>query len=171
MKYKKPMKPLIIIGRNADWDAIPKVDAFERWTVSSAYFDHPKETASADKIFQIHRPSAWETDIEDVKAKLVIAWDMPRFEDCERLPVKALLAEFGPVFPSSVNWMLAYALYLGYDNIILEGMDMKHDTEYGAQRDGLFYLLGVAWARGVKVLINPTSGIYMAPVVYGVEAK
>ena len=47
------MKPLIIIGRNADWDAIPKVDAFERWTVSSAYFDHPKETASADKIFQI----------------------------------------------------------------------------------------------------------------------
>ena len=153
------MKPLIIIGRNADWDAIPKVDAFERWTVSSAYFDHPKECESADLIFQIHRPRAWETDIEDIKAKLVIAWDMPRFEYCERLPVKALLAMFGPVFPSSVNWMLAYALYLGYDNIILEGMDMKHDTEYGAQRDGLFYLLGVAWARGIKVLINPTSGI------------
>ena len=165
------MKPLIIIGRAADWEAIPKVDAFERWTVSSAYFDHPVETDSADLIFQIHVPMIWEKGIESIKPRLIIAWDNPGFEDCRRLPVKALLAEFGPVFPSSINWMLAYALYLHYDTIILEGMDMRIGSEYEAQRDGLFYMLGVAWARGVKVLVNPASGIYMPPAIYGVEAK
>ena len=164
------MKPLIIVGRRADWDAIPKVDAFERWTISSAYFDHPVEAASADLIFQIHAPETWAPGTEELRSKLVTAWDYglvkPRI-----LPVKELLAEFGPVFPSSINWMLAYALYLHYDTIIMEGVDMIHESEYGGQRDGLFYMLGVAWARGVKVMVNPASGIYMPPAIYGVEAQ
>jgi hypothetical protein len=164
------MKPLIIIGRRADWDAIPKVDAFERWTVSSAYFDHPKEAAAADLIFQIHAPETWAPGTEELRSKLVTAWDYGKGRPYI-LPVKELLAEFGPVFPSSINWMLAYALHLGYDKIIMEGVDMIHETEYGGQRDGLFYMLGVAWARGVKVMVNPASGIYMPPAIYGVEAQ
>jgi hypothetical protein len=165
------MRPLIIIGRHVNWAGIPKVSGFERWTVSSAYFDNPAEAACADLIFQIHAPKIWEPEISKIKCRLVIAWDVLGYEHCEHLPVKNLLAEFGPVFPSSINWMLAYALYLGYDKIIIEGVDMTHESEYGDQRDSLFYMLGIARARGVKVLVNPASGIYMPPAIYGVEVK
>ena len=164
------MKPLIIIGRKVNWAGNPKVDAFERWTISSVYFDNPEEAACADLIFQIHAPETWAPGTEELNSKLVTAWDFD-YKRPHILPVKALLAEFGPVFPSSINWMLAYALYLGYDKIIMEGVDMIHESEYGGQRDGLFYMLGVAWARGVKVMVNPASGIYMPPAIYGVEVK
>ena len=164
------MKPLIIIGRKVNWAGIPKVDAFERWTVSSAYFDNPEEAACADLIFQIHAPETWAPGTEALNSKLVTAWDF-NYKRPHILPVKALLAEFGPVFPSSINWMLAYALHLGYDKIIMEGVDMINESEYGGQRDGLFYMLGVAWARGVKVLVKQPSGIYMPPAIYGVEVK
>jgi hypothetical protein len=165
--YYSLMRPLSIIGRQIEWDNVDKTR--ELWTVSSAYFDNPVKADVADKIFQIHKPEIWQPGTGKLKSRLVIAYDFPGFDDCERLPIRALLAEFGPVFSSSINWMLAYALFLGYNDIAIEGCDMISDGEYGGQRDGLFFMRGIAFARGIKIKVPEGSGIYMPPVIYGVE--
>lgn len=158
------MKRVAIMGRGVKWEK-GYDDPGEKWLVSSAYFRKP---GPADKIFQLHDRPAWEPELLSVRDKLVLAWHYPMFDFCEMLPHEKLIAEFGPVFSSSISWMLAYALYLGYDEIALYGVDMIADAEYGDQRDYLFYLLGVAAARGVRVETQEYAGIHMVPVTYGV---
>jgi len=165
------MRPLIIIGRCIDWETVDKSPDIERWGISSAWADNPIGTECCDLIFQIHSPDRWEPGIGKIKDRLVIAWDNPGYEDCKRLPVYKLLSEFGPIFPSSINWMLAYALFMDYNDIAIKGVDMVSNGEYGFQRDGLFYMLGIAAGRGVNIKVDKTSGIYMPPMIYGVEAK
>ena len=160
------MKRVAIMGRGVKWEK-GYDDPGEKWLVSSAYFRKP---GPADKIFQLHSKEAWEKDLATVKYKLVLAWHYPLFDFCEMLPHKKLVAEFGPVFSSSISWMLAYALFLGYDEIALYGVDMIVDAEYGDQRDYLFYLLGIAAARGVRVETQEYAGIHMVPVTYGVPS-
>lgn len=163
------MLPLSIIGRGCRWDVGARDESRERWIVSSAYFDNPERAQGCAKIFQLHRPEIWEPGISALKSRLVIAYSSPGFEECERLPTAALLVEFGPIFASSISWMLAYALFLGYNDIEFHGVDMMGNGEYGAQRDYLFFLLGIARARGVTVKTMEYSGINMPPEIYGVE--
>lgn len=158
------MKRVAIIGRGSRWEQ-GYFDPGEKWVVSSAYFRKP---GPADKVFQLHRPDIWERDISSIFDRLVTAWPAPGYDLCERIPAMALIHEFGPVFSSSISWMLAYALFLGYDEIALYGVDMIADDEYGAQRDYLFYLLGVAKARGVKIETREYAGVHFAPEIYGV---
>lgn len=158
------MKRVAIIGRGVRWE-LGYTDPGDKWIVSSAFFRKP---GPADKVFQIHTPDVWEKGIEAFKERLVLAHDAPGFEDCEKLPYKELLDAFGPVFSSSIGWMLAYALYLGYDEIALYGIDMIADHEYGMQRDYLYYLIGWARARGVNVIMQEYAGVYLYPETYAI---
>lgn len=158
------MNKLSIIGRGCRYLAGVRDDSRERWIVSSAYFDNPAECAPCEKVFQLHAPEIWERGLAAIKEKVVTAWGT----EGEILPYRALVSIFGPVFPSSISWMLAYALYLGYDDIELHGVDMMGNTEYAGQRDHLFYLIGVARDRGVKVTMQEYAGVYLAPELYGV---
>jgi hypothetical protein len=160
------MRPLSIIGRGRDF-LIAAEDAIrEKWIVSSAYFKIP--TCGAEKIFQLHRPGSWEPGIDRIRGRLVVAWDAPGYEACERLPVELLIERFGRIFASSISWMLAYALLLGYQDIALCGVDMQAQGEYGPQRDYLFYLMGLAKAQA-NIIIPKTSGLWMPPIAYGIR--
>lgn len=160
------MRPLSIIGKGRDFQIAAKDTTRERWIVSSAYFRIP--TANVDKIFQLHRPQKWEPGIANVRGRLVVAWDAPGFEACERLPVDTLIARFGNIFASSISWMLAYALELGYQDIAVCGVDMETPTEYGRQRDYLFYLMGLAQAQA-RIIVPKGNGIWLPPVAYGLK--
>jgi len=161
------MKPLCIIGKGRGWIEATEDETRDKWIVSSAYFHVP--TVLVDKIFQLHHPLIWEPYLYRIRDRVVIAWDKEGFEDCEHLPVSYLVREFGPVFPSSISWMLAYALTTGYRDITIAGVDMEHRSEYGVQRDYLMYMMGVAVGRGAKVHIPPTNGMFLHPQIYGVE--
>jgi len=162
------MKPLSIIGRGCRYLNGVKDETRERWIVSSAYFDNPEEGKVCEKIFQLHNPTIWESGCKNIKEKLIVAWDKEGFGFCQVLPYKELVKEFGEVFPSSISWMLAYALFLGYDDIELHGVDMMGVSEYAGQRDHLFYLIGVARGRGVKITMQAYAGVYLSKEVYGV---
>ena len=126
------------------------------------------KNADVEKVFQLHRPQKWESGIEKVRGRLVVAWDKAGFEYCERLPAHTLIARYGMIFASSISWMLAYALELGYQDIALCGVDMEAPTEYGPQRDYLFYLMGLARQRA-DITVPRGNGIYLPPIAYGIE--
>jgi hypothetical protein len=123
-----------------------------------------------DKVFNVHaNPATFGERLEAVKEKLVVACDVPGFEECERLPVRELVQTHGPNFSSSVSWMLAYAGALGYTSIGLFGIDMFASDEFHHQRDGLYFLWGQLTARGIKVYAPEQNGVYLKPQLYGIE--
>ena len=65
--------------------------------------------------------------------------------------------------------MMAYALFLHYDRILLYGFNMHTGEEYYEQRDELFYFWGRAEGMGVRVIAAPGSGVEMKRGRYGLK--
>jgi uncharacterized protein YqgQ len=83
-------------------------------------------------------------------------------------PVEDMLKKYGPVFGSTVSWMIALAIEREYTIINLFGLDMATKQEYIDQRDTLFYMIGRAEAVGINVVIPEDSRIYFKDRIYGV---
>lgn len=70
-------------------------------------------------------------------------------------------------YTSTPAEMLALALYEGFEEIHLYGIDMLQAEEWGYQRSGCEYYVGFARGRGIKVYIPQTSALCKANYVYG----
>jgi hypothetical protein len=71
-----------------------------------------------------------------------------------KYPRERIQAEWpGIPFGSQTAWMIALALSEGYDTIGLFGIHYQHDTEYFEQRANAELWVGIAYGRGVKVVI------------------
>lgn len=68
-------------------------------------------------------------------------------------------------FTSSAAYAIALAIYQGYEQIEIYGVEMTSDTEYVRQRDGVTFWLGIAIGRGVKVVTH--SPIFLNNKLYG----
>jgi hypothetical protein len=64
------------------------------------------------------------------------------------------------VFTSSFDYMMALAIYEGVERIRLIGVEMESETEYGYQRPGMGFWLGVAVARRIEVLLPEESKLF-----------
>jgi hypothetical protein len=72
-------------------------------------------------------------------------------------PIREIVEEFGTYFTSSIAWMIALAIRQGAKQIGLWGVDMATDTEYAHQRACCEFMLGVAFGRGIDVLVPDQS--------------
>jgi hypothetical protein len=71
---------------------------------------------------------------------------------------------------SSVSQMLALAIYLGYQEIDVYGVQLSSNTEYYAQMPGWVYMVGVADGLGVN--LNLLSGqVHFEARLYGYEGE
>lgn len=82
----------------------------------------------------------------------------------DELPLGFHAADY---YTSTPAQMLALAIYLGYEEAGLYGVDMLQAEEYFYQRSGCEYYVGFARGRGMKVYIPPTSALCKANYVYG----
>jgi len=65
---------------------------------------------------------------------------------------------------SSASLLVAMAIHEKYDEIYLAGFEMKSGSEYGYQRDGLAYLVGLANGRGIDVILPENTGFLKAKI-------
>ncbi len=72
-------------------------------------------------------------------------------------------------FTSSIAWMMAHAIELGYRKIGLWGVDMAANEEYEAQRAGLHYFALIAAQRGIEVGVPAESDLFRPRFLYGVD--
>lgn len=56
-----------------------------------------------------------------------------------------------PYLASSIAQEIALAIYMGYEEIALFGIDLNTTSEYAWQKPGVEHLLGLAAGRGIKV--------------------
>lgn len=134
----------------------------QRWCVSTVFqnLDFP-----VNRIFQLHKKDVWEDWLDKVKPEVITAIPDLRFKV---YPVQLMLAQYGPVFGSSIAWMIALAIDEGYERINIYGVDMATRIEYVEQRDTFFYMCGRAEALGIEIHIPQDSRTFFKDRIYGV---
>lgn len=65
-------------------------------------------------------------------------------------------------YGSTVDYMLACAIYEGAETIELYGVEMGSTTEYKYQRDTAHFFIGVAIGRGITIKIQPACVLLKA---------
>lgn len=82
--------------------------------------------------------------------------------------IKALGTDY---FTNSISYMIAQAIYEGYDEIALYGVDMAQSEEYAKERPSVEYFVGFARAKGIPVYIPKESDICKCPYYYGFQEQ
>ena len=85
----------------------------------------------------------------------------PEWSTAQRFPIEAVCRHFGvPLgmsFYSSVDYMLALAIYQGAKEIHLFGVDCSDPKREETVRVGIALWIGVAMGRGIRVISRPGS--------------
>lgn len=165
------MKSVIILGMGATMVKC-KYDT-EVWGVNKVY----RMARKLDKLFitdgrkQPDRSDSWNFD--ELNGLNIPIVSLHRFPEIKRLtvyPYTKIIERFDGLgkefFTNSICYMMAYALYKGYEKISLYGIDMATALEYQLERGGIEYWIGRAEGMGVKVentkdsmLCKPAMGI------------
>jgi len=69
-------------------------------------------------------------------------------------------------FNSSVDYSLALAIYQGYEQIDIYGVEMQHQTEYYEQQLGFSFWVAMTAGKGIKVNLYCTNELFIKPL-YG----
>ena len=115
-----------------------------------------------DKLFIVDKITSQEFDFKALEKVKTIVASIPYPEhpewNVEVYPLKEILAYFKTVFFSNaICYMIAYALYHGYERIWLYGIDMMTSTTYIFEKGGVEYWMGIAHALGVPIVNTKES--------------
>jgi hypothetical protein len=149
---------------------------FEVWGINALYLTFPQILDYATRWFQLHRkirePSSDpnESDVlNEHDFPVYMAKKKDEYKNSVAYPKDEIVAEFGSYFNSSVSWMIALAIYEGFKEIYVYGVNMASDEEYRNQRSSCEYFLGIATGRGIKVVIPSGSDLLKTGRLYGFE--
>ena len=179
------MKRVALVGFNSKTMPFHKdaPEDCEIWTLNHAWkYDIPK----IDRLFEIHKPEhrrnsnviTKEHDEWLAREHKFPVYTIPRNKEIPSsvaYPYEQIAQDFcggllagekeQRVFTSTFDYMLALAIYEGFEEIYIYGFAMQGDGEYKYQRDGLAYWLGFANAKGYKVIQHEKSTTFR-PKIY-----
>lgn len=137
----------------------------------------------ADVMFQMHqrwsfsRPDNrshkgywnWLREPHEFPIYMQQAWsDIPA---SVKYPIEDIISKLCPqrkYFTSTIAYMMALALYQGFERIEIYGIEMAKDSEYLYQRDCVTYWVGRAEGLGVQVLFPEKCNLFKG-YLYGYE--
>lgn len=134
--------------------------AWEIWGLNHRF----KYLYRFDKWFDLHNISRYKqcdyyNFLKENEHKLVICSENEeKYPNAIKYPQKEIMEMFGTdCFSNSVSWMIAYAIYLGAEEIGLWGIDLETNSEYEFERPSVFYFIKEAMDRGIKITV-PDNG-------------
>jgi len=174
-----------IVGFAPSWNQAPFADeSYEIWGLNELYKLFQKHPGTrADRWFEIHsRQSPSKNKPEHIGWLKSAPIPIYMWEEYEDIPnsvkfpkddIVKWLEDQGyygaKYFTNSISWMIAYALYEGFEEIAIYGVDMAQDSEYQHQRPSCEYIIGICEGRGVKVTIPADSDLLKTGLLYGFE--
>jgi len=175
---EKPRKKVAIVGSASHWNKAPfHDDSWEIWGLNEMYvMGLPRVT----RWFEIHDINKPNPNVPDHRKRLadftsekkipVYMWQ--HYDDIPQslpYPKDEIVNHFGRYFTNGISWMIAMAIYEGFDVIGIWGVDMAVDTEWEKQRPSCEYFIGWALGKGIEVILPPESDLLFSPFLYGFE--
>ena len=188
-EIKKRTK-VAIVGFTGTREQAPYDDPeFEIWTVNNLYRFVPRQ----DRIFELHTREQIAADlthgvdgktyVEEMAAMKIPVYMQERYPDIPssvKYPLDKMIEEFGiprsnvnhkpdAYFTNSISFMIALAIYEGFKEIHVYGVDLAIGVEYIEQRPSCEYYLGIAKGRGIKLFLPIESDLLKTRFIYGYD--
>ncbi len=151
-------------------------DEFEIWGLNEAHYAYfPR----FDRWFEMHDRNLMEQPwrnadhFEWLKECRLPVYMQSQHDDIPAsvgFPRDQVIEEFGDYFTSTVPYMLALAIYEGFSEIHLYGVDATSRTDYESQKASIEYFIGIARGRGITVYIPDDSNLLKAKRAYGYQS-
>jgi hypothetical protein len=170
-------RKIAIIGtapthRYAPWDD----PSWEIWAHASAW----NLCRRADRWFDLHPEARWRERktyhpdyagwLATQAAPIYMQQKWKEIPACVRYPKERVLAEFPRYHSGQVSWMIALALLEGVTHLGFFGVHYSMESEYAAQRAGCEFWMGLAFGRGVQLVIPDNVPLLKEPpALYGYE--
>lgn len=108
---------------------------------------------------------AW---LQNTKIPVMMIGKDPEVPASQRYPLEKVWEFDGhePYFTCTPAYMIAYAIYQGFNEIHLYGIDLTVTEEYQKQKACVEFWIGVAMTKGIKVEWPDSSPLLVAPL-YG----
>lgn len=139
------------------WEAAPSDTHLESWGLTQLILRRP-----VSRVIDMNDYSLWGEQ-EAIEAKLArrkASENKVPYIDLESYPLQQIINFFQTdYFNSTVDFALALAIYEGYGQIDLYGVNLANCTEYAQQKPGAEFWLGQAMGRGIKVNIYGLSSL------------
>jgi hypothetical protein len=144
------MSKVSIIGKGLGWENAPVTEC--DWGITQLNLRRP-----VTRVIDMNDYSLWgEREAADAKLSRLLAekGNIP-YVDLGSYPLKEIMDEFDTdYFSSTVDYVLALAIYEGFKEIHLYGCSMILGSEYSYQKPGMDFWCGMAKGRGVKVVVH-----------------
>lgn len=186
---KKKTK-VAIVGFTGTREQAPYNDPeFEIWTVNNLYRFVPRQ----DRVFELHTREQIAADlthgvdgktyVEELASMTIPVYMQEKYPDIPpsvKYPLDKMIEEFGiersntnhkpdAYFTNSISFMIALAIYEGFKEIHVYGVDMAIGVEYIEQRPSCEYYLGIAKGRGIKLYLPVESDLLKTRFTYGYD--
>lgn len=151
------MKELTILGRGPSWKLCPFEG--EIWATSTVLITDEMKDKRYDKVFafDLIKDENIRKAADIAKERGIPLVSTRKGYRTECYPSWEVVNEFGISYlKNTVSYMLALAIYKGYDQINLYGCDQTDDRKDG--KSFVIFWLGVATGRGIKFII-PSVGM------------
>ena len=159
------MKEVHIIGKGPGWDLAP--DEGETWGANDLLAwrnGNVKLTFYIDRHLHLKEDSGDLSLMNDVVTERCNKHHVPvfctqKYDDIPtsmEFPIYDIIDAFGGIdyFGNSIDYMIAYAIYMGFEHIHLYGVNMKYGTVYIWEKPVTSFWLGVAIGHGVEVSVH-----------------
>ena len=161
-----------LLGKGQGWEKINDITDGEVWGVNDAFL-----RTKCDKCFHMHNLDVFGKTEKTASSTRIIVERMKKEKDMEFFTIE----EYKPIpnakiyplddiinyfksnyFSSTIDYMLAYAIYKGATKIRLIGVNMSvMNEEYYSQKPSAEYWIGLAEGRGIEVELNYTNSSLM----------
>ena len=151
------MKELIILGCGPTKRQCPIETDIPIWSVNNGYRLYE---GKVDKLFIVDEITEREFDFDELREipAIVAPEYHPAFSNIEVYPIDAILERFKTeFFSNAICYMVALAIYEGYERIYFYGIDMMTFDSYVMEKGGVEYWMGIAHALGVEIINTADS--------------
>lgn len=183
-----------ILGFAPSWNQAPfEMEGVDFWGINELYIYLNQHKISIKKFsawFEIHdiknSPSKQAPKHQEFLKNLTIPlitqkhWpEYPTSMPYPREEVKAMVNTNFAIdkthngfsdYSNQISWMIALAIYLGYKEIMVYGVDMAQTSEYMFQRASCQFFIGLAAGKGIKLWIPSACELLKCGADYGFQS-
>ncbi|MFA4834903.1 MAG: hypothetical protein WC749_02360 [Dehalococcoidia bacterium] len=186
---EKRKKKVCIVGFAPSWKETPwqeDIENTEIWVLNEFYKVAPQAKGfRVDRWFEIHdldSPSKNTPEhiafLKQCPVPLYVREKRDDLPNSVVLPIFDIIAYFrnkgyqgASYLTNSISEMIAFAIYEGFKEVSVLGVDMSTAGEYGFQKPSCEYWLGVCDGLGIKLYIPDASELLKCAFIYGFESN
>jgi hypothetical protein len=186
IKNIKKNKKVILLGtantlKITPWDK----DDIDYWACAPVTTYKEAEGHRIDVLFEMHHMEYWLTVIDRLNSimdkssnsVILMQQQVPQIKNSHAYPLKEIQEfvshpKLRKYFTSTIAYMIALAVYLGYEDIELYGIHMAaEEEEYSLQRSCCEAWLNFALGKGISYWLPDESSIMSSDHLYGYEQQ